>query len=862
MLREKLSQTPGPREGAPRASEERRAETLAARGLFDKILGTGKGVRALPPEGREKCVENLFPQSPLPNPLAIPAGPPIEIEVSEIFEEIRRLKRGKAAALTGWTRELLFPLVASPASAASRPFFGFLRAFFSDIVVCSLSGPERDLLQRGVLTLLGYEGSQKVRPIVVKETFLKVALRLLLRRFSLPPPPGSVFGRPGGSAIGVPIAQAALDNGLAVVCLDAVNAFNTINRHGVFTFLEQNSSTLSPLFPLLNLIYSEVNYACAFSSGGGLVFTQAVTTGTSQGCVSGPVFLEWAKTTPLRRLASLGMVVPSVSDDFFPLLPPALLSKTKKIVEELGKIGLKMNAAKTRVMIPSPPPTLPPELAEATVESSPCSFLGSVVFPGVARFAADASCPSRGEGRMQQFLAAAAKTIEKNEIVLSSLLDLRCSIQIKFAILRTIQWRNIYFITTLPSSPWTASITRILEEMILKTFASLFSLPFSKVEKDLDLQVRIFSPSEDGGLGLVPLSWVREEVAAGLVGRAAALAAEVGLVFPEVKNEIVGIKMIWKRIMVERRKEMGCGVAKMYHKSWMEEWPNRPLTKLENEVCTFAVWYRMGLFSPPDYVCLILHQNLKTMTPEKCFQHLESCSSCGGIFFHIRHEKINNVIHKTFRYHNVPSECNPPDFPLPDNSRGGPDFVVFVGSKVYCGDVVVTKNKTSTAYRKKVHTYQSLCDLTGFEPFPFAISTMGSIDFKSLEILKAIASVSASPFLVGDLVAHAQFEMLRGMFAASSVLRARGLRSSNLSGVVFPSPVVLSPPIATVQSQSNVQGQSKDQECTKECEEEEATKVSTTQDLKHRIENINQNSNNNATKDPESEHANSLNSEL
>ena len=84
--------------------------------------------------------------------------------------------------------------------------------------------------------------------------------------------------------------------------------------------------------------------------------------------------------------------------------------------------------------------------------------------------------------------------------------------------------------------------------------------------------------------------------------------------------------------------------------------------------------------------------------------------------------------------------------PLPDNTRGGPDFLVFVGSKIYCGEVVVTKGKTGDAYRRKVRTYQSFCELTGFEPFPFSINN-GKIDFKTISILKEIAITTRS-FLV------------------------------------------------------------------------------------------------------------------
>lgn len=828
LLENRLGEAPPAGGQKPATSTQKRAETLAARGLFTKILPQGKGVSLLAPEGLQERVRELFPQSPLPAPLPTPQGPPIELETSEIIEEIKKMKRGKSPGLSGWTRELLFPLVVAPLSSASRPFLAFLKSFFADVVACSLSSPERGLLQRGVLTLLGYENApEKVRPIVVKETFLKVALRVCLRRFSLPPPPGSVFGRPGGASIGVPVAQGALDRGFVVVALDAENAFNTLNRAPVFALLKTHESLMSPLFPLLNLIYSEKNYACAFGPGGGLVFSQEITTGTAQGCVSGTHFLEWGKTPPLERLRASGILCPSVADDFFPFFREKDLDKIEIIIRELGKAGLQMNKRKTRIFCAREiaPPTF---LAGCPVISSPSPFLGSVILPSPCRY------ENESDIVLAQFISAMMKTIEKNEMLLKAIRELDASLQIKMNILRATQWRNIFVTTTIPSSPFTSHIIEHIQNMYLEAFCQMFSLPNEVKESH---HVRLFSPVEDGGVGLLPLTVLRPFLSASLVAKATSLASELGLDLGQAtQHDGMGVKAMWRTVMKDKIKsDVNC--EKMYNKSWMDEWPNRPLVKLDDNTCKFAIWYRLQLFYPKcEYQCVLTGKKIRDMSPSNAFKHIESCSSCGGIFFYLRHEKINNVIHKTFKYHNVPSECNPKDFPLPDNTRGGPDFLVFVGSKIYCGDVVVTKGKTGDAYRRKVRTYHSFCELTGFESFPFSISTAGKIDFKTISILKEIAMQSHSPFLLNDIVAHVQFELLRGMYAASSVLQARGLRiAQDLSLGSSPSAISITPPAMPSHSSQEVQvvqvveekAQDKNTPnttCTEECEKNENQK--------------------------------------
>ena len=279
----------------------KRAETLASRGLFDRII-VDKSVEILDASKLQAPVAELFPQSPLPARL-----PECEVpgfELSELTEQVRRIKRGASPGLSGWTRELLLPLTIPSPSSPVLPFNEFFKHMCNDIAAVSpLSVSECGLITTGVLILFGYKDNpHKIRPIIVKETILKIVLKALLRR--IPPGfcrgPGSTFGQPGGATSGIVAIQACLDRGNIVVQLDAKNAFNVLRRQPVFDYLRSHERQFGLMFPLLNLVYASTNVAVAFGQFGECVLVQKITTGTSQGCVTGPQFLEWGKNFPAR----------------------------------------------------------------------------------------------------------------------------------------------------------------------------------------------------------------------------------------------------------------------------------------------------------------------------------------------------------------------------------------------------------------------------------------------------------------------------------------------------------------------------------------------------------------------------------
>ena len=294
--------------------ERKRIRTIAARGLFQKIFKSDEITLNNSPN-KEK-IENMFPSASLPPPLPHPASP-FPLSFSEIFNATRAIKRGAAPGLSGWTRELFLPLVSPP---PPQQFCSFLVPFFSSILSGSFPYPEIfDFITDGILVIFSYLSQpEKQRPIIIKEFFLKICWKILLQ--NMPDDPlllslCSSFGRKDGCPSVVHAVQTALNNGVEVLSSDFENCFNLIDRNFVFEYLRKNESIYSSLFPLLNICYARKTNCFNFKNFLPN-FHINILTGTCQGCVSGPFFLELAKAPTLSILQQeISLSSVSVADD-------------------------------------------------------------------------------------------------------------------------------------------------------------------------------------------------------------------------------------------------------------------------------------------------------------------------------------------------------------------------------------------------------------------------------------------------------------------------------------------------------------------------------------------------------------------
>ena len=150
-----------------------------------------------------------------------------------------------------------------------------------------------------------------------------------------------------GCAVAVQANQIALDEGFIILSTDAANAFNALKRTPAFQYLVSRGKIYQPLFAYTNLFYARSTVCHLFARDGSIILSQTITNGTSQGCVSGPIFLHWAQLPLLgKHRNSL-----SIADDIHIVLPTATAklripaSHPADIINDFAQIGLDLTAS-------------------------------------------------------------------------------------------------------------------------------------------------------------------------------------------------------------------------------------------------------------------------------------------------------------------------------------------------------------------------------------------------------------------------------------------------------------------------------------------------------------------------------------
>lgn len=186
--------------------------------------------------------------------------------------------------------------------------------------------------------------------------------------------------------------------------------------------------------------------------------------------------------------------------------------------------------------------------------------------------------------------------------------------------------------------------------------------------------------------------------------------------------------------------------------------------------------HRFGVLKPFSYHCPLTDVDIVSLDPQQFSSHIDSCLHCGAPSFHLRHECVVTVIGATFRYNGLVTEINPKDLPLPGKRKGGPDFVVW-GSPMFAGDVCTTCNKTITIFGAKETKYVHFCEATGAICFPFAMTSTGTIDHSTLEILADVVSKNNKKYIEQQICDHTTFACIKGHAMGVIRLRARALLS-------------------------------------------------------------------------------------
>jgi hypothetical protein len=238
--------------------ETKRCSTLAQRGLFSKILVDDNIITLETNPNLLQKLSSMYPTAVLPDPITIDTRDAAACTIGDVIYAIRKLGRGKSPGLSGWTRELLEPMIAG---SSTVPYSDRITDIFNTFLNAErLTAPERALMLRGILIPLGYlSNSQKCRPVTIKDALSKTTWHIALREAIDADKDliggGSSYGRKGGAAAINRIIQEALDNGYAVLCLDGSNAFNEICREAGMQYVKKRSYTYKKAIGWINFNY-------------------------------------------------------------------------------------------------------------------------------------------------------------------------------------------------------------------------------------------------------------------------------------------------------------------------------------------------------------------------------------------------------------------------------------------------------------------------------------------------------------------------------------------------------------------------------------------------------------------------------
>ncbi|SCU67929.1 SLACS reverse transcriptase, putative [Trypanosoma equiperdum] len=297
-----------------------------------------------------QTIGELYPQEDIHDIPRPPVEQPgvVSVDAEEVAKTIgRRLTRGAAPGLDGWTRELLYPLTLDPALKME------IAAVVKDIINADVSMEVGRRLQATSLTVLR-KPNGKYRPIGAESVWAKLASHIAISRvmktaekkFS-----GIQFGV--GGHIEEAIAKIRKDFATkgSLAMLDGRNAYNAISRRAILEAV-YGDSTWSPLWRLVSLLLGTTGEV-GFYKNGKLCHTWESTRGVRQGMVLGPLLFSIGTLATLRRLQQTFPEAQFTAylDDVTVAAPPEELKNVcAATAEAMEALGIVNNADKTEVL--------------------------------------------------------------------------------------------------------------------------------------------------------------------------------------------------------------------------------------------------------------------------------------------------------------------------------------------------------------------------------------------------------------------------------------------------------------------------------------------------------------------------------
>lgn len=731
-------------------SQTARATTLASRGLFPKIIDDDNVTIADAANPMIQTVlNNLFPKETLPPHLT--TGPPLVVSFGLLIRGFMKLKRGKSPGCTGWTRELLYPLFIENQEPKIQ---SSLIDIFSCIINVSSLTPIETLILRSSILIPFQVDPIKIRPIVLIEVLTKLALGCLLS--DIPTDPnvaisGFTHNMRGNSGVAIHVVQAALNDGRVVIACDAPNSFNTARREPALKYLQSMKSTYGHLFPLINALYCTPSDIVAYGKSGFPIFTVVSTSGTRQGCVTGPPFLMW---TTMRSNLKFPNSLVQVMDDVH-IVAKDSVAISKHVFDEYASVGQVLNGKKLRLISfgPIDIEALPPHLQNAELcICTPTKILGGLVSPPVATWEIT-----------RKALDPKLKKIENRA---NKIAELQSTVQIKFLIVLTVSRWYSYFAASL-HTPWRDRVLALIDELHVKCFTRI-----SGLDVDASHVPRVQSSLEDGGLGILPYSIFGQLFFEAALLNAIPMLKRFRLPhdLPQPRIGRNHTDFLWSKHSALTNQR----IAAEKLPSWLTTWPTNQMTRIEDEVFQLGLSIRLNNMKPRDIWCPRAG-NLKELTPAAFTSHFLGCPTCGGKHYIIRHEKVVHALKQSLTFYGTPCAFCGKELPLPSNRKGGPDLKVF-GRELEVIDVSIARFKKNLngRYNTKMRKYRAFIAQTSLRVTPFVMDATGEICKKSRDrLLYWTKDMGKQAF--SACYTHMQIELLRGMNEGLRLLLAMNI---------------------------------------------------------------------------------------
>ena len=339
-------------EQLPNSNWEKKCETLISLGAMSKASNLVLSPNTTVASPTKEVIEELKRLHPVEDQSKLPAKPasPIIVVSEKKFRTalFYKLKRGSAAGLDGWTRELLI------AAISFSPNVSELVQLLEDIVNGNITEEMRMRLTSCQLIALTKEGHSKekpkIRPIAPESCLFRLACHIGIASLSRKL---SSFFNSRQVGVGGNVEKVAVklreqcEKSDAMAVFDIANAFNTVKRSVILKKVYDTPS-LAPLWALIAMsigspsdliIYEDFEKLAVISSQSGV----------RQGSVFGPFLFAFALQDTLAQIDSKhGTTTVAYLDDTNVLGKVDALTNAKEELELLLKeIGLLLNLEKT-----------------------------------------------------------------------------------------------------------------------------------------------------------------------------------------------------------------------------------------------------------------------------------------------------------------------------------------------------------------------------------------------------------------------------------------------------------------------------------------------------------------------------------